>query len=137
MNPLGFFKYFKIAKTSISKPNTQSSLRAKVHAEAQIGGKLFGPVPAHIKREFFYLGRTQDHTVWVWHERIKNTRGSENILTTRYEVFADKVIKSQNNLPHELVAGAELKHLYQAIATYGKHVPKQVYGYGPARVSTV
>lgn len=91
--------------------------------EAKIGGQLFGPVPAGGKREFFCL---DEHT-WIWHEEWKDKAGNNKILTTRYDVRPNEILKSQNGKNYQKVSPDEAKKLYEAAKIYQKRVTNELY----------
>jgi hypothetical protein len=87
--------------------------------EAKLGGQLFGPVPLGHRREFFCLDK---HT-WVWYEEWLNENGQQQVVTTRYQVRPDGILKSQNGGGYRRLAHAELHNLYQAAELYAEVVP--------------
>lgn len=92
--------------------------RALIRREAEIGGKLFGSVPKGHKRSFFCL---DEHT-WIWHEEWI-VKGQRRVLTTRYDVRPNGVIKSQDGVAsNQLVTGDEARNLYQAVVLYQQRV---------------
>lgn len=91
--------------------------KALIHHEAKIGGKLFGPIPDGTRREFFCLDK---HT-WVWHEEWTEN-GERKIMTTRYDVRPDGVLKSQGGQSYRKLRGAEADNFYDAIEMYGEQV---------------
>lgn len=109
----------KLPKLILQKPEERRNQirNALIHREARIGGSLFGPVPKGHRREFFCLDR---HT-WVWHEEWKDTAGRQQVMTTRYEVRPNGVLKSQNGTYQPLPLD-EARNLYRAIALYGQKV---------------
>ncbi len=92
--------------------------RDLIHKEAKIGGQLFGPVPAGHRREFFCL----DEYTWIWHEEWIDEQKQRRIVTTRYDVRANTVLKAQDNQPYQPVPFAEAVNLYQAVELYEKRV---------------
>jgi hypothetical protein len=92
--------------------------KALIHHEAKIGGQLFGPIPDGTRREFFCLDR---HT-WVWHEEWTDKAGQRHIMTTRYDVRPDGVLKSQGGQSYRRLAGVEANNFYKALEMYGKQV---------------
>jgi hypothetical protein len=89
-----------------------------IRFEAEIGGKLFGPVPKGHKRQFFRL----DQHAWVWHEEWVDKSGRRQVTTTRYEVWPNGVFKSQNGGPSHGLSMNEARHLYKAVDLYEKKV---------------
>lgn len=93
--------------------------------EARVGGTLFGEVPAGHRREFFCL----DKYTWVWHEEWTDKSGQRQIVTTRYDVRPDGILKSQNGSHYQQVAPSETRHLAQAAKMYADSIQKEVYAY--------
>lgn len=89
-----------------------------IRQEAKIGGELFGPVPAGHRREFFCL----DKYTWIWHEEWTDENRQRRIVTTRYDVRANAVLKAQDRQPYQPVPFAEAVNLYQAVELYEKRV---------------
>lgn len=85
-----------------------------LHEEAKMGGQLFGPVPAGHRREFFNL----DRRTWVWHEEWIDSSGQRQIVTTRYDIRPNGILKSQGNNSYQRLDAAELKNLYKAARLY-------------------
>lgn len=96
--------------------------RNLIRREAQIGGTVFGPVPAGVRREFFCL---DEHT-WVWHEEWKDENGERHVRTTRYDVRPSGVLKSQNGT-YQHLSTQEAQHLRQAAELYYARVKSQMY----------
>lgn len=96
--------------------------RNLIRREAQIGGTVFGPVPAGVRREFFCL---DEHT-WVWHEEWKDAQGQPRVRTTRYDVRPSGVIKSQNGM-YQSLSHQEAQNLRNAVHLYRERVVGQMY----------
>jgi hypothetical protein len=94
------------------------SYREILHREAKIGGQLFGPIPTGHRREFFCLDK---HT-WVWHEEWTDTQGIPQVVTTRYDVRPDGILKSQGNNSYQQLSGAETRNLLNATRLYRERV---------------
>ncbi|MBC7581631.1 hypothetical protein H7097_02050 [Aeromicrobium sp.] len=93
--------------------------KALIHHEAKIGGTLFGPIPDGARREFFCLDR---HT-WVWHEEWADANtGKRQIMTTRYDIRPDGVLKSQGGNSYRKLQGVEALNFRQAIDSYCSRV---------------
>lgn len=92
--------------------------RDLIRKEAKIGGQLFGPVPAGHRREFFCL----DQYTWIWHEEWTDEYRKHRVVTTRYDVRLNTVLKAQDNQPYQPVPLAEAINLYQAVELYEKRV---------------
>lgn len=88
--------------------------RELITREAKMGGALFGPIPEGVRREFFCL----DERTWVWHEEWTDAKGKRHVVTTRYDVRPNGVLKAQDGQPYRLVDAEEAKHLYKAVRMY-------------------
>lgn len=91
--------------------------RELLSLESGIGARLFGPVPKGRRREFFCLDR---HT-WVWHEEWTE-KGRRRMITTRYEVRPDSVLKIQDGQAYQRLSEPEARNLYWAIELYRQQV---------------
>lgn len=91
--------------------------------EARIGGTVFGPIPAGHRREFFCL---DEHT-WVWHEEWTDKNGEHQVMTTRYDVRPNGVLKSQNGSHYQPVKDQEALRLLKAARLYRNKVNQQIY----------
>lgn len=96
--------------------------RNLIRREAQIGGTVFGPVPAGVRREFFCL---DEHT-WVWHEEWTDHQRQHRVRTTRYDVRPSGVIKSQNGM-YQSLSDQEAQNLRNAVQLYQQRVTEQMY----------
>lgn len=96
--------------------------RNLIRHEAKIGGKVFGPIPAGHRREFFCLDR---HT-WVWHEEWLDQDGKSLIRTTRYDVRPDGLLKSQNGT-YQRVSNEETIRFKKAVRLYIDRVNHEMY----------
>jgi len=93
--------------------------KALIHYEAKIGGQLFGPVPAGTRREFFCLDK---HT-WVWHEEWTDKQtGKQHVMTTRYDVRPNGVLKSQGGQSYQKIGGQEAINFYNVAEMYARRV---------------
>lgn len=92
--------------------------RALLHEFAKIGGKVFGPIPKGVRREFFCL---DEHT-WVWHEEWTDEHKVHHARTTRYDVRPHGVFKAQDGQPYQPLSDEELVTLYQAAEAYNRAV---------------
>jgi hypothetical protein len=89
--------------------------KALIHHEAKIGGKLFGPIPAGVRREFFCL----DERTWVWHEEWTDAATNKRqIMTTRYDIRPDGVLKSQGGQSYRMLKGQEAINFRKAVDSY-------------------
>lgn len=93
-----------------SEERRNEMYRQLMRREARKGGRLFGPVSAGHRREFFCL---DEHT-WVWHEEWTDEAGRHQAVTTRYDIRPSGVLKSQGTNFYQEVTGDELRHLYRA-----------------------
>jgi hypothetical protein len=116
-----FKKLFNPSVVPFKRTVTTRDLLRK---EAQVGGKLFGPVPNGGGRQFFCL----DEHSYVWHEEWTDRRGEKQSMTTRYEIRPNGVLKAQGNQPYHYVEPEEERNLHKAIALYYEHVMREVYG---------
>lgn len=92
--------------------------------EAEIGGKLFGPVKPGSTREFFCL---DEHT-WIWHEEWIDENGKRQLVTTRYDIRPNGIFKAQDNQPYQRLGALEAKNFYLAVKAYNKQVDRDLYG---------
>jgi len=97
--------------------------RSLLEREARIGGRLFGPLAADARREFFCLDK---HT-WVWHEEWRDAAGIYHTVTTRYDVRPTGIFKAQDGQPYRLVPTAEAQHLRAAVLLYNQLVTAELY----------
>ena len=96
--------------------------RNLIRHEAQIGGRVFGPVGPNIRREFFCL----DERTWVWHEEWRNNAGETFVQTTRYDIRPDGILKAQGG-KYRKVAPDEALRFYRAVRTYRQAVKREMY----------
>lgn len=97
--------------------------RSLIRKEAKIGGELFGPVPAGVRREFFCL----DERTWVWHEEWTDARGQRQIRTTRYDVRPNGILKAQDGQNYQPLTRHEAERLKAAVHAYNKRVRNELY----------
>jgi len=97
--------------------------RELIRKEAKMGGELFGPIPLGVRREFFCL----DKNTWIWHEEWTDENGQRRIVTTRYDVRSNGVLKAQDGQPYRYVEREEAKRLYKAVRIYNYLVHTKVY----------
>src|ERR1700722_8281876 len=87
--------------------------RRMMSNEAEIGGRLFGPVAKGHKRQFFALDR---HT-WIWYEEwIEN--GRRQAVTTHYEIRPNGILKIQDGQPNQFLTLEEARNLQAATLKY-------------------
>ncbi|HSW36781.1 MAG TPA: hypothetical protein VLG37_00225 [Candidatus Saccharimonadales bacterium] len=109
----------KILSNSHKPEDRQADLyQTIVRREAKKGGQLFGPIPSGHRREFFCLDR---HT-WIWHEEWIDSSGQRQIVTTRYEIRPNGILKSQGNNTYQKLSREELKNFYRAAKLYRNQV---------------
>lgn len=103
------------------------SERQLIELEAEIGGALFGPIPAGHRREFFCL---DEHT-WVWHEEWIDTNNQRKVTSTRYEIHDNGILKAQDGKVYKFIDGEELRNLTLAIRLYYEAVSRGIYRRDP------
>lgn len=96
--------------------------RELLRKAAKKGGELFGPVPEGVRREFFCL---DEHT-WVWHEEWTDATGKRHVVTTRYDLRPNGVLKAQDGQPYRYVELEEGKRLYRAARMYNHLVQTEL-----------
>jgi hypothetical protein len=98
------------------KQTQQAALQKSIlHYVARLGGQLFGPVPQGNRREFFCL----DERTWVWHEEWTDKKtGKRHIVTTRYDVRPDGILKSQGSNSYQRLSETETQNFVQAVHQY-------------------
>ena len=113
---MNFLSSIKAQKQEQRRLTLQRSL---MHYEGRIGGELFGAIPDGNRREFFCLDR---HT-WVWHEEWTDTQtGKRHVVTTRYDVRPNGVLKSQGGNSYQKITGAEARNFYRAVDLYEQRI---------------
>ena len=90
--------------------------------EAQLGGRLFGPIVAGSRREFFCL---DEHT-WIWHEEWRDKNGYAHAVMTRYDILPQGIRKAQDNQPSVYITESEARRLYLAIDLYNQIVDQEL-----------
>ncbi len=109
-----FSKLFSVVTPKTPEEKWNDAYRRAIHEEAKIGGKVFGPIPQGVRREFFCL----DERTWVWHEEWKDETGKQHIRTTRYDVRPQGIFKAQNNQSYQPLTPQELHNLREAVRRY-------------------
>lgn len=99
--------------------------RHVIHREAEIGGRLFGPLPAGVRREFFCV----DEHNWVWHEEWTDSSGLKQTKTTRYHVTPEGLMKTQDGQPSHAAGSEEVKNFKTAVKLYVEQVHKELYNF--------
>ena len=97
--------------------------RKLLRIESKIGRRIFGPVPKNHHRDFFCL----DEKTWIWHEDWLDDNGQHVVISTRFVLRPDGVIKSQNGDSYKKVETQESRHLYLAIQKYVELVRNHYY----------
>lgn len=117
-------KLFKTLTQQHEAERNARLYREIVTREAEIGGKLFGPIKPGGRREFFCLDK---HT-WIWHEEWTDEQGSAQSITTRYDIRSNGIFKAQDGQPYQRLTTVEARNLYKAMKLYNKEVDAQLYG---------
>src|SRR6478735_7224975 len=115
------------APAGAGRPLRKLSKRELIELEAEIGGQLFGPVPAGHRREFFCL----DAHTWIWHEEWVDENGQRQVTSTRYEVHDNGILKAQNGTVYKFIEGEELNNLALSMELYYEAVTRDVYKRDP------
>ena len=119
----------KLFSTITAQKHTQRKAelyRNLIRHEAKLGGQVFGPIPAGVRREFFCLDR---HT-WIWHEEWNDQNGQRQTMTTRYDVRPDgMILKAQDGQPYKEVVGDEALRLYEAASEYNRKIRQDLYSF--------
>lgn len=97
---------------------TAELTRKLMRREAEIGGKLFGPIPKGHNRQFFCL----DEQTWIWHEEWVDAQGIRRVVTTRYDVRPNGVLKMQDGQTYQPLTQGEARNFYVATQLYGEKV---------------
>jgi len=97
--------------------------RELIRKEAKLGGNLFGPVPEGVRREFFCLSR---HT-WIWHEEWIDENGQTRVITTRYDIRPNGILKAQDGQAYRYVDREEGKRFCHAVKLYEKTMREELY----------
>ena len=118
-----------ISSLAIQNSSQDDARRAEVYRsiirnEAQVGGQLFGPVKKGDRREFFCL----DAHTWVWHEEWTDEHGVRHVVTTRYDVRPNGVLKAQDDQQYQYITPTEAQRLFQAVSVYNSKVDAALYG---------
>ncbi len=98
--------------------------REIITREAEIGGKLFGPVKPNGRREFFCL----NEDTWIWHEEWLDEKGVRQVVTTRYDIRPNGIFKAQDNQPYQQLGSIEDANFRKAVHLYNKNVDAELYG---------
>jgi hypothetical protein len=120
---MSFLKMISTTSAQRAAERRAREYRELIRREAEIGGKLFGPIPKHGRREFFCLDK---HT-WVWHEEWVDENGKHHAITTRYDVRSNGVFKAQDGQPYQPLSPDEAQRLHKAILLYQKECNAAIY----------
>ena len=101
--------------------------RQLIELEAEIGGKLFGPIPDGHRREFFCL----DEKTWIWHEEWLDENKLRQVSSTRYEIHSNGILKAQDGKVYKFIEGEELTNLTLAMRLYYEAVSRDIYKRDP------
>jgi hypothetical protein len=107
-------------KQAIAQANYYHEL---MRQEGEIGGQLFGALPAGRKRDFFLL----DAHTWVWHEEWRDTDGQTKFVTTNYCVRPNGIVKTVDGRSYHGLSRSEAINLRDAVKQYYKKVMTQLY----------
>lgn len=99
--------------------------RAMLRREADLGGRMFGPLPAGRRREFFCL----DQHTWVWHEEWTNGQGVRQHKTTRYDVRPTGILKVQDGFGYQQLNPTEKTNFRRAVELYHQNITGRLYGH--------
>lgn len=106
-----------LPKTFLSQSSEQRSIemhRSLLRHLAKLGGRVFGPVPEGVRREFFCL---DEHT-WVWHEEWTDEKGQHQAVTTRYDIRPSGIVKSQGINSYQRLSPQEERNFRSAVRIY-------------------
>jgi len=98
--------------------------RLLMRREAEMGGHVFGEIPAGRRREFFCL----DKNTWIWHEEWTDATGVRQTKTTRYDVRPSGILKAQANGSYHGVSEVESQNLIAAAQIYISKALTELYG---------
>ena len=115
-------KIFKIITPKNPNAAYAEAYRQAIREEAKVGGRVFGPIPEGVRREFFCL----DERTWVWHEEWKDQTGKQHIRTTRYDVRPHGIFKAQNGQAYQPINRQETKNLIAAIKRYNRMIDDEL-----------
>lgn len=115
----------KMPKRRLLKGLTEREL---IQLESEIGAQLFGPIPDGHRREFFNL----DDATWIWHEEwIDPDSNKPQMITTRYEIHDNGILKAQEGIRYSFIEGEELQNMALAVQMYYERVMREVYNRDP------
>lgn len=95
-----------------------SPRQAILRRAAELGGKLFGPIPEGREREFYCL----DAHTWIWRESWLDESGRRQTTVTRYDVRPTGVTKSRDDGPVQRLTSEEARHLYWSTELFRQRI---------------
>lgn len=113
----------KAQKAQLEEERDAKRYRELIRKEAEIGGALFGPVKRGSRREFFCL----DDKTWIWHEEWTDDQGQLRVVTTRYDIRPNGILKAQDGQPYRYIDREEARRLYKAARMYNHLVNTKLY----------
>lgn len=116
-----FLRLLKFVMPKDSEQEQAEAYRQAIREEAKVGGRVFGPTPRAIQREFFCL----DERTWVWHEEWKDEKGT-HVRTTRYDVRPYGIFKAQNGHPYRPISREEARNLIVAAKKYNQMIDDEL-----------
>lgn len=112
-----------ISTTQANAIHTKPTRADLINAESRLGSKIFGPVPAGHRREFFH----DRQNIWIWHEDWSDQDGHARQLTIRYEVRPSGVFKKLAAGKYFKLEGAELENFRRATRAYLRVIKQYLY----------
>lgn len=112
-----------ISTTQANSIHAKPTRADLINAESRLGSKIFGPVPAGHRREFFH----DQQNVWIWHEDWSDQAGHARQLTIRYEVRPSGVFKKLAAGKYLQLEGAELENFRRATRAYLRIIKQHLY----------
>jgi hypothetical protein len=97
---------------------TDGPRQALLKRAAELGGRLFGPVPEGREREFYCL----DAHTWIWRESWTGENGRRRTVVTRYDVRPTGVTKRQDDGPEQRLTREEARHLYWSTELFRRRI---------------
>lgn len=120
---LSIINSMKAQKAQLEEERDAKRYRELIRKEAEIGGVLFGPVKRGGRREFFCL----DDKTWIWHEEWIDDQGQPRVVTTRYDIRPNGILKAQDGQPYRYIDREEARRLYKAARMYNHLVNTKLY----------
>lgn len=94
-----------------------------INAESRLGSKIFGPIPAGHRREFFH----DQQNIWIWHEAWTDDEGHDRQMTVRYEVRPSGVYKKLSAGKYVKLEKSELENFRRATHAYLETIKRDLY----------